>query len=356
MASYHEAVFDDGLTELKINFTGDGNTDVLQADDFRLSLYAFDKSTGEPKFTLQLPREDAAKLYRHLGELSIIRDESKTRTSKIVEVDPEVLTPRMLEALQGDADLFHSVLESDPDAVRTFVELKLDHADVVSVAYRKAELDTMSSLVADSDFFEQKRVEWGCAGREAVWQEFFQRNPWIFGYALDYIVGEPHADKLEQVTTGFSVGGSGKRADALLQTRGLIRSLCFAEIKIHDTELLYSTKEYRPGCWRPSNELAGGVAQSQMTVQRALESIGTLLKEKDGDGFEAGEVFNVMPRSFLVIGTLDQFRNESGSIHEDKFRSFELFRRQVVSPEIITFDELLARARMIVDAAAPADG
>jgi len=355
MAHYHEAVFDDGVTELMINFTGDGNTGELGADDFRMNLYAFDKGTGVPKFTLQLPREDAAKLYRHLGELSIIQDESKTKTSKIIEVDPEVLTPKLLEALKGDADLFHSVLESDPEAVRTFVELKLDHADVVSVAYRKAELDVMAELIADPVFFEAKRVEWECNGREAVWQKFFERNPWIFGYALDYIVGEPHADKLEQVTSGFSVGGPGKRADALLQTRGLIRSLCFAEIKIHDTDLLYITKEYRPGCWRPSKELAGGVAQSHTTVQLALETIGTLLKEKDGDGFEVGEVFNVMPRSFLVIGTLDQFRNDAGNIHHEKFRSFELFRRQVVNPEIITFDELLARARMIVDAVAPED-
>src|ERR1019366_6764613 len=55
------------------------------------------------------------------------------------------------------------------------------------------------------------------------------------------------------------------------------------------------------------------------------------------------------PRSFLVIGSLAQFQTEHG-INEDKYSSFELFRRNIASPEIVTFDELYSRATYIVEA------
>jgi len=54
-----------------------------------------------------------------------------------------------------------------------------------------------------------------------------------------------------------------------------------------------------------------------------------------------------MPKSFLVIGSLKEFVGEHG-INEDRYRSFELFRRHTLSPEILTFDELYERARSIV--------
>ena len=59
------------------------------------------------------------------------------------------------------------------------------------------------------------------------------------------------------------------------------------------------------------------------------------------------EIFNYMPNSFLVIGSLQEFTGEHG-VNQERFRSFELYRRNTTSPEIITFDELLERARFIV--------
>jgi hypothetical protein len=54
-----------------------------------------------------------------------------------------------------------------------------------------------------------------------------------------------------------------------------------------------------------------------------------------------------MPKSFLVVGSLQEFAGDHG-VNQDQYRSFELFRRNVNSPEIITFDELFERARFIV--------
>lgn len=86
----------------------------------------------------------------------------------------------------------------------------------------------------------------------------------------------------------------------------------------------------------------------QATVRTAIDRIGQKLQPTDEKGAPTGEtLFNIDPRSILVVGTLNQFQTEHG-LNEQKFRSFELFRRNTWRPEIITFDELLERARFIV--------
>jgi len=50
-----------------------------------------------------------------------------------------------------------------------------------------------------------------------------------------------------------------------------------------------------------------------------------------------------------VIGSLSEFLGEHGS-NQEKIRSFELYRRNMASPEIITFDELYERAKFIIHA------
>jgi hypothetical protein len=183
---------------------------------------------------------------------------------------------------------------------------------------------------------------------EAVWQKFFEKNPWIFGYGLSYIqLSTLDEKKLEQVVHGHTVSEHGKRVDALLKTRGVISSLCFVEIKTHKTALLNS-QPYRAGCWSPSAELSGAVSQVQGTVALAIESIKSKLSLTDDFGNPTGEeAFNYMPKSFIVVGSLHEFVSDHG-VNQERYRSFELFRRNTISPEIITFDELYERARFIV--------
>jgi hypothetical protein len=127
----------------------------------------------------------------------------------------------------------------------------------------------------------------------------------------------------------------------------VISNLCFIEIKTHATELL-SPKPYRSGCWAPSKELSGAVAQVQGTVATAVENLATKLQLEDKDGNPTGEeIYNYQPKSYLVVGSMSEFANEHG-VNKDKLRSFELFRKNTTNPEIITFDELYERARFIV--------
>jgi len=219
--------------------------------------------------------------------------------------------------------------------------------DLVAVGYRKKQLEVYDKLLNDQNYFEFLKEKKNCSN-EGLWQKYFEKNPWVFGYGLGYLFLSGLDDKkLEQVVQGHSVDSHGKRVDALMKTKGIISNLCFVEIKTHMTDLLES-KPYRSGCWAPSKELAGAIAQVQGTVASAVENLSSKINPNDKEGNPTGEeIFNYQPKSYLVIGSMAEFVSETG-VNKDKLRSFELLRKNTANPEIITFDELYERAKFIV--------
>jgi hypothetical protein len=265
--------------------------------------------------------------FTHRGSVNITDEE----LNRIVLSDSQAKS-----LLEDNHELFTEVLRSE-----------VTTKDLVSVGYRKKQIEVFKRLLNDAQYFsklkDQKKTK-----DEGLWQKYFEKNEWIFGYGLGYLFLSGLDDKkLEQVVQGHSVIDHGKRVDALMKTKGIISNLCFVEIKIHTTKLLNS-KPYRAGCWAPSKELAGAVAQVQGTVASAIDSLSSQISLKDKSGNPTREeVFNYQPKSFLVIGSLEEFSGEHG-VNKDQLRSFELFRKNTISPEIITFDELYERARFIV--------
>ncbi len=55
----------------------------------------------------------------------------------------------------------------------------------------------------------------------------------------------------------------------------------------------------------------------------------------------------MQPRSYLVVGHLNQLTGPGG-VHPERHRSFEVYRQNLHRPEVVTFDELLARAEWSV--------
>ena len=205
-----------------------------------------------------------------------------------------------------------------------------------------------------ADAFAAASAEQG--GPERAWQKLLEAEPWVLGIGLDcQLLTSWDDDRLEQTVAGHSVAGPGKRVDALLRTAGIVRSMAFAEIKHHNTDLLEAS-HYRAGCWGPSKEVAGAVVQVQQTVHLACAAIGDYLHDESAEGeLLPSGTFLLRPRSFLVAGTLRQLTGENGNPLLDKFRSFELFRRNLHEPELMTFDELVARAEWHVTLAAEAE-
>lgn len=257
------------------------------------------------------------------------------------------------ESVRVDEQFLHDVF-ADPEAVaslyarhseqiREMIRDDTDARDLIALAHRREVVRSFRLWLEDDDAFDQASRDAG--GPERAWQVLFEKNPWILGVGLggQLLTGWDQS-KLEQVVAGYNVQAAGKRTDAFLRTQGTISSVVLAEIKHHRQDLLTST-QYRPGCWAPSRELAGGIVQAQQTAYRAAEELKEFIADRAPDGSDLSTgAFAIRPRSYLVIGRLDEMVGEGGGVNRDKFRSFELHRRNLYEPEVVTFDELLARA------------
>lgn len=291
------------------------------------------------KEVLRVRREDAIRLAEFFRRLMLIEPDGADTGIKLDE--------ETLSALLNNPESANRVYETQAPAFRALIADDAQAQDVVALAGRRAALERFRKMLDDDAFFDSQ-VEEG-KGKEAVWQKFFEANPWVLGVGLGTQLFTSWSEgKLEQIVKGHSIAGDGKRADALLRTSGLIQSMVFAEIKHHRTPLLKD--EYRPSVWSMSKDLAGGISQAQVTVHQAVAGVGERVARRGDDGFETADLtYLIRPRSFLIIGKLSEFKNDQGQHHPEKIRSFELARRHVQEPEVVTFDELLARAEWIVN-------
>ena len=366
---------------------GEGNRYSIQAiysevsnEVYSLTIQRFTNKTGNPhKCSLSLNRKGIEKLFKLVCNLELacldiplnIHEKSIFNVTS-QELEEIGLSKKKLEYLHhkiikdskyisgnelvfSDNDIKEH-LKKNPDILRELIKSELITEDVIAFGQRKKQLKVFCNLLTDNEYFigvqaiihKKEKVK---IGNEGIWQRYFEKNQWIFGYGLNFIFNAPLKDKkLEQVVKGNDSFDSGKRVDALLKTQGIISSLCFVEIKTHKTPLLKQVKEaYRTECWAISDELSGAIAQIQKTVQVSLQNIKTKTQSKERTGDLTGEeLYLYEPKSYLVVGSLTEFSGEYG-VNEDKFSSFEIFRRNLTNPEIITFDELYSRAKYIVN-------
>ena len=303
------------------------------------------RAKGPPSSEVLLDLEgvDARRLVELIRNLDMV---SLDADSESLRVDDSILRD-LLEDPTG----LDRAYQRNPEGFRRLISDDRAGQDVVAVAARRAALDRFERMLTDQSFFDELAEQH--ARPEDVWQRFFEANPWIFGCSLaGQFLTTWSQEALEQVVSGSQIGSTMKRVDALMRTAGRVRSMVFAEIKTHRTPLLQTTERpYRSGCWAPSPDLSGGVAQVQGSVQRAIEQLGYRIQSTDEEGYEIpGDLtYLFQPRSFLVVGSLDELARGDGADNVDRIRSFEVYRRNLVSPEILTFDELYERTRWLVD-------
>ncbi len=235
-------------------------------------------------------------------------------------------------------------------AVKVFAVDKITERDFEMLIDRRETLSEFEQLLHDDEYFESTKKRLGVRGNEAVWQRFFEDHQWIFGYGLNLVACESVSESgLEAITTGANIfSGAGKRIDAVMRTRGFIQSLLFAEIKTHRTNLLKSTQYRPPDVYQVSDELSGAVSQVQKTTHKAVSKLLDLHRNNTSEGDFEFEVSTVRPRQVVVIGHLGELAPE-GEINVERLTNFELYRRSQHEVEIITFDELLERARFITE-------
>ena len=306
---------------------------------FTLQIQRYTKDKGTPHKTyFSFNEQEIQRLLDFINSIPELQIEN----SQKLKINDEEIKKSLLNKEQA-----YHIFKENKEVILEVIRENVTQDDIRSLVYRKGQLEYFENLLNNEEFFDSEKIRLGIDKDEALWQKFFENNTWIFGFGLHYIINVPLEKlRLEQVVKGYDVVSSGKRIDALMKSKGIISSFCFAEIKTHRTKLINS--DYRPDVYPPSKHLAGGIAQLQKTVQYSLRSIGEKLSNTLKDGTPLGEdIFLYRPKSFLLIGKLDEFSSEHG-VNQVKYSSFELFRRSVNDIDIITFDELLERAKFIV--------
>ena len=225
--------------------------------------------------------------------------------------------------------------------------------DIGNIENKRESLKIFEGLLYDDAFFQKKKKEWTKVKDEDVWQYFFESNKWIFGYGLEYVFNAPISkEKFEQTLSGSNFLEHGKRPDGILKTLGLTQFLNIIEIKTHKKDLL-DDKLYRDsGVWRISQELAGAISQCQQYVRSSFRNLEEFFELKDKQGNRTNEeIYCFSPKCFLIIGSMSKdFVDDQGKvINPDKLSCFEYFRKNIFTPEIITFDQLYFRAKNIVE-------
>ena len=188
------------------------------------------------------------------------------------------------------------------------------------------------------EFEKQLRTgEWA----EADWQDFFEREQWIFGYSLDYRIMRQFG---REMVVG-SGGGTDNRNKPIVDFLGTLTDYtALVEIKRPDTKIFKPLKGGRAGTWEFSAEFIGAV--SQIVQQKAEWSSFAQTQDhwnKDGNKL-AARTRNA--KSILIVGSLVEFSGNERDAHIMR-DTFELFRQENRTIDILTFDELLERAEFI---------
>jgi hypothetical protein len=276
----------------------------------------------------------------------------------ISEIDLKGITARRLKILDDqelDSDSIRSVKtllskEGGAKLVETLInEGFISSKDIVNTSFRKRGLQYFKNLKDDPKYWKTYAAENNISSHseEKVWQFFFEKNEWIFGYGLDYrfqqiLQREAHLSDQELDGSNAVIG------DYLLGDKFFTT---FIELKRPSTPL-FAKEKNRSNSWRLSNDLIDSVSQ-------ILEHKASGLIRLDNNQYVNGEPLKQKAydsKVILIIGDWSELE-KSGSTQERniKRKTFELFRRDSRNIEILTFDELFERACFIAEGKKEAD-
>lgn len=216
-------------------------------------------------------------------------------------------------------DFFKKIEDLDPKALQ-----KISKATIQEK--REEDVKEFESSIIDNN-------------NEGYWQHFFENKKWIFGYGLNYKI-------LKQVQSQPNYGGAsytgkgGQRGDYLTATEGTNKYTVLVEIKTPLTNLLKGSSPHHSGAWSLSDDLTNAITQLQANIDTWNTEGSTT--PKNVEELSNQRTFTVTPKGILVIGKQKELEND-----RSKRRTFERFRQSINGIEVITFDELLERAKFI---------
>jgi hypothetical protein len=260
-----------------------------------------------------------------------------------------ILAENSLDVLDKETKRKISTLLSGTEGLGIIKEL-LDNGlitgqDLVNTGYRKQQLEIFRKLLYENFIQEYKNKFCTATTKdEVVWQYFFNKNQWIFGYGLDYRFQGILQKEFHASDTSAS-GRDGVIGDFLM---GDNKFTTFVELKLPTTEL-FGSKTNRANTWKLSNQLFDSVSQileQKASGQLKIENTRELVD----DNYNVINQHSYDSKTILLIGNWDEVdsTSEPEGIKKTKRKTFELFRRDSRNIEVLTYDELYQRATFIV--------
>ncbi|PWK90972.1 uncharacterized protein DUF4263 [Lentzea atacamensis] len=170
---------------------------------------------------------------------------------------------------------------------------------------------------------------------EKSWQKLLARNSWTLGqiYSCPLVILQR-----EVYLGGKNTANKGGNVADFLYRNHLTDNAVIVEIKTPRTALT-GEKTYRNNAYAPSPEMAGAVQQ----ILQDLYTLRSDYKSLHGDRVPDFRIF--APRLLLIIGNIS--KEKEADI--DRVRSFELFRKELREIDVVTFDELVDKARQMLN-------
>ena len=184
--------------------------------------------------------------------------------------------------------------------------------DKINIAYLEDILDEFDKYLSSK------------TDNEKAWQAFFEKHAWIFSHLFPY---EVIFSEREAYVGGKTVQNKdGKIVDFLYQN-GFQDNFALIEIKTHKKDILKG-KAYRgTDVFAMSDDLSGGINQCLDQKDNFIKDFGKDLKPID-------------PKCILVIGKKED-------LSKDQLKCFELLRHNQKAVDIVTFDELRSKKRIM---------
>lgn len=207
----------------------------------------------------------------------------------------------------------------DSQIIKSFIDKKILSKEILLSS--KSQIDTLyvEDILAKYKNLMSKNT------KEEDWQEFFNKNNWIFSNVFYFPVSFTK-DKFNVGGNNITETNNDKIVDFLYKNQ-LTDNLTFIEIKTNKTPLVMKT-QYRKGVFPISKDISGSIIQVQDQKNELLKNFYAKL------GQSGLQISN--SQCVVIAGSLEKLNQKQ----KDSFDLFRLSNKEVL---IITFDELLKK-------------
>lgn len=168
--------------------------------------------------------------------------------------------------------------------------------------------------------------------KESFWQKEFEKNPHILSVAIPNML-----QIIEDQTYmgGKRIDNRGSSIADFVYKKG-IDNVCIIEIKTPSTKIV-ENKKYRDNVYVLSQELISSIVQVKEQKDSFMKDYNSIwIKSyEEGINFKAFD-----PKCYLIIGNTSE-------LNAKQIESFNLFRNELRTVEIITYDELLSKMEIL---------